>query len=546
MDNEKFYKQNAVYQIYPRSFYDANGDGIGDIQGITAKLDYLQSLGVGILWLSPVYPSPNVDYGYDISNYMDINPEYGIMANFEDLIREAGKRKIRIVMDLVINHTSNQHPWFKASKDPKSPYRDYYIWRKGRYGNTKPPNNWKSNFTGSAWQYDDEAKSWYLHLFSKEQPDLNWKNPEVFREIEKIILFWLDKGVYGFRCDVINEIYKTTLDDGVGKGPLGVRGSEHYLNQEGCHSILHKLYKDIFENRDGMLVGETPCISYQDAKKFTEEELNMVFSFDHTNVSMARIMFRGGKPHSLVRYKEALMGWQTNLDWNAVFFENHDQLRSIDRYGDRGKFRVQSAKMIGLLNLFLRGTPFIYQGQELGMVSYKPKEIRVHRDLVPGKIRDLASALPIPRGMIDNLCYFYNRDNARSPMQWSEEKNAGFSKADDIWLPVNENYEEVNASSEEADPDSVLSFYKDMLVLRKTEPALAEGSIDFLPSSSSLMLFTRKKDADTFLICVNLTKKHKRLHLHQGGHLMLAVYADAKISENMVLRPYEGFVLKLD
>lgn len=546
MEKGKYFQENAVYQIYPRSFCDSNGDGVGDLQGIVSKLDYLQSLGVGIIWLSPIYPSPNVDYGYDISNYMTVNPEFGIMADFEDLIRETKKRNIRVVMDLVVNHTSNQHPWFLASKDPKSPYADYYIWRKGRRANTLPPNNWKSVFTGSAWTFDPEAKSWYLHLFSKEQPDLNWKNPKVFQEVEKVILFWLSKGVYGFRCDVINEIYKTTLDDGVGKGPTGVKGSEHYLNQEGCHQILHHFYKDIMENRDGMVVGETPNVNYKEANKFTHEEMDMVFYFDHVDKSIPKIMFSRKIPRDMKKFKQTIIGWQNNLSWNANYLENHDQLRSIDAFGDRKKYYKQSGKMLGMMNILLRGTPFIYQGEELGMVSYLPKEIEVHRDLVPAKIRRLAAPFPIPRTFIDRLCYAHNRDNSRSPMQWSDQKNAGFTKADRPWIPVNQTYETINSDLEEADPDSILSFYKELLELRKTEEAFSYGTIDFIPCPNDVLAFTRKFDGNEFLVICNLTKHKRHVHLPSGGKLLLSNYEDTVIGDRVLLRSYECFAVRAD
>src|SRR5574344_1639089 len=313
MDN-KYFRSNAVYQIWPRSFCDSNGDGIGDLNGITSKLDYLAELGIGIIWLSPVYRSPNFDYGYDISDYMSINPEFGTMDDMDLLIAEAKKRNIRIVMDLVVNHTSDQHRWFVLSKQKDSPYHAFYYWRKGKKDNTLPPNNWTSNFGGPAWTYVPEVEEWYLHLFAKEQPDLDWHNPEVLKEVERILRFWLDKGIYGFRCDVINQIWKESLEDG--KKTPWVIGTEHYLMREGNHAILRKINEDVFSHYDCMTVGETYNVDLPNAQKFTDHELDMVFQFEHTSVDkwILPIFVKRYRPKKM---KQILVKWQKGLGWNA-------------------------------------------------------------------------------------------------------------------------------------------------------------------------------------------------------------------------------------
>jgi oligo-1,6-glucosidase len=544
MEERKFFKENAVYQIYPRSFCDSNGDGIGDLKGIISKLDYLKDLGIGIIWLSPVYPTPNVDFGYDISDYMNINPEYGTLADFDELVAEAKKRGIRIVMDLVVNHTSSEHPWFKASKDPSSPYRDYYIWREGKNNNTLPPNNWTSCFTGPAWTYDKEAKMWYLHLFTPGQPDLNWKNPKVLEEVEKILNFWLDRGVYGFRCDVINQIYKTTLQDGKDNLIHMRVGLPYYLNQQGNHDILHQIYQDVLSKRETMTVGECDMVDYEEARKFTTEELDMVFTFVHEEEK--NHFFRPAVPRRFRKeeWKKIIVGWQTHHDWNANYLENHDQRRSINKFGDPKKYPWESGKMLCLLNLFLRGTPFIYEGEEIGMRDYPSLDWSRVTDIVPLNVRKLTKNIPIPQRDKDELCFDFDRDNARSPVQWDDTANAGFSSAEKTWLPVNGNYKDINVAKQEKDPSSLLSFYKEALKIRKAHPTLSYGSIHFYKAAKGVMMFSREDDDGKYLAVINLTKHAKTAVLPALGQILLSVYPDAFVREKMKLRPFEAILVK--
>lgn len=546
MAEKRFFEQQAVYQIYPRSFKDSNGDGIGDLNGIISKLDYLAQLGIGIIWLSPIYPSPNFDFGYDISDYQAINPEFGTMADFERLIAEAKKRNIRIVMDLVVNHTSSEHPWFKASLDPSSPYHDYYIWRKGKDGNKLPPNNWTSNFLGTAWTYVEEADSWYLHLFTPQQPDLNWQNPKILEEVEKILRFWLDKGVYGFRCDVINEIFKSSLADGKDAFPHMMVGKEYYLNQEGGFQILRKLYADVFSHYDSMTVGETGFITYADAKKYTTSALDMVFSFDHVNPRFHKFF-----PTFQIKYKPEYMkktirGWQENQPWNTVFFENHDQGRSISKFGDVGQYYKESAKMLATLLISLRGTPFIYQGEEIGMEDYSKMDWSVTKDIVPVMIKNMILSFHMPKSQAEKMAFIYDRDNARMPMQWDESLSAGFSSAKETWLPVNENYQRINVDLNLKDPTSILHFYQQALKTRKEHEALQTGTISFLEGKKDVMAFLREAKDEKILVLVNLSRKERKTGIDSKGQVILANYPDDNGEKSFTsLRPFESVLLKI-
>ena len=427
MENKKYFENNVVYQIYPRSFCDSNGDGIGDIPGIISKLPYLESLGIGILWLSPVYKTANCDFGYDVSDYLSINPEYGTMEDMDKLIEEARKRGIRIVMDLVVNHTSSEHPWFKASFDKNSPYHAYYYWRKGKKNNTLPPNNWTSNFGGSAWTYVPEVGEWYLHLFDEKQPDLDWHNPKVLEEVENILRFWLDKGVYGFRCDVINQIWKDTLKDGKWK-PWTI-GNEHYITKDGCHKILRAFYDDVYKNYDTMTVGECFGVDFENARRFADHELDMFFQFDTVNVDKG-ILPVFNKKYRSKKFKKTILAWQNAVNWNANYLENHDQKRSIERFGNAKKYWKESAKMLATLIMTLKGTPFIYEGEEIGMLDYptfKPEEFK---DPVNFWMLRTMRGLHFSEKRSLKLIQNTNRDNARTPMQWDASKNAGFSAGD--------------------------------------------------------------------------------------------------------------------
>jgi oligo-1,6-glucosidase len=548
MEEKRFFKENAVYQIYPRSFCDSNGDGIGDLKGIISKLDYLQSLGIGIIWLSPVYPSPNFDYGYDISNYKDINPEFGTLADMDNLIAEAKKRGIRIVMDLVVNHTSSAHPWFKASMDPKSPYHDYYIWRKGKNNNLLPPNNWTSNFTGPAWTYVKETDEWYLHLFTPQQPDLNWNNPKVLDEVESILRFWLDRGVYGFRCDVINEIYKSSLADGKDNFFHMLVGKEYFVNQEGTFKILRQLKSDVLSKYDTMTVGETGVLTYDDAKKFTTDALDMVFSFDHVLLQFHKLLPTVPKKYKPDREKRILIGWQTHHDWNANYFENHDQLRCLNKFGDIGKYRLESGKMIASLVVFQRGTPYIYEGQEIGMVDYPYEGYNptASSDIVPQGIYSLIRKLHLPQKAAKHMAYYYDRDNARKPMQWDTSVNGGFSSGKSVWRPVGPEYVDINAAQAVNDPNSIFNYYKAALKLRKEHPVLSYGSIEFLKSKKDVMAFYRAGEQERLLVLVNLSGKKRKTGLKLQGQVLLSNYLEDRSGHVLnSLKPYETVLVKM-
>ncbi|MCH4210767.1 MAG: alpha-glucosidase [Bacilli bacterium] len=545
VNDKKYFRNHVVYQIYPRSFCDSNGDGIGDLRGIISKLDYLKDLGVGIIWLSPVYKSPNADFGYDVADYEAINPEIGTMDDMNRLILEAKKRDLRIVMDLVVNHTSDEHPWFRASKDPKSPYHGYYYWRKGKKNNTLPPNNWTSNFGGSAWTYVKETDEWYLHIFDKKQPDLDWHNPKVLLEVENILRFWLDKGIYGFRCDVINQIWKDSLEDGK-KTPY-IIGSEHYLMKEGNHQMLRHINEDVFANYDCMSVGECYGVDFVNARRFADKELDMVFEFQHVNVD------KGIVPIFKVKYKPSkmkkiLVEWQKEIDWNANYFENHDQLRSIERFGDAEKYYKESAKMLATLLITLRGTPYIYQGEEIGMLNMKMFTPDQYVDPVNHWVYNLMKKYHIPEKKILQCVQNMNRDNSRTPMQWDDGAMAGFTTSAKSWLPVNPNYININVKLESKDPDSILSYYKALIAMRRDDDVLSYGDFEPVATSNGIMAYYRAYEGHMKFILLNLTKKKQQLPKvirQMRGKVLLSNYKGAGFTFKKFLRPYECLIAEI-
>jgi len=547
MEAHKYWQQNAVYQIYPRSFADSNGDGIGDIPGIIGKLDYLHDLGIGIIWLSPVYRSPNDDMGYDVSDYRSINPEYGTMEDMERLIEEARNRGIRIVMDLVVNHTSDEHRWFMESKKEGSPYRDYYYWRKGRKNNALPPNNWTAMFPGSAWEFVPEVGLWYLHLYGKKQPDLDWHNPKVYEEVVGILKFWLDKGVYGFRCDVINQIWKESLEDGKGHGQ-SARGIEHYLMKEGNHQILLRLQKDVFSHYDSLVIGETYDVDYPNGKRFLDGEMDMFFQFDHMGLDKPATPFIP-KRFSSKRFMKIIYGWQLHSSWNANYLENHDQLRSISRFGDEKRYWKESGQMLATLNLTLRGTPFIYEGEEIGMLNLPKEKPSQYKDVCCLNIYHIFTTHHLPEKAAVNFIDHYNRDHARSPMQWDSSRNAGFSsKSGECWIPVNANYPRVNVALEERDPDSILSYYKALLQIRKGSDALIVGTFEPLKVKAPLYAYKRTFGSETILVVLNFSAKQVRLPSSLRtceGAILLSNYGVKALSSLERFRPFEALVASL-
>jgi len=534
---KKWWRERVVYQIYPRSFQDSNGDGIGDIPGIISRLDNLRDLGIGIIWLSPVYCSPNEDNGYDISDYRDINPEYGTMDDMDLLITEAKKRDIKIIMDLVINHTSDQHEWFQKSRDKDSEYRDYYFWKPGNNG--KNPNNWTSFFAEDAWEYDERSGEYYLHLFAKGQPDLNYYNPKVLEEIKEIMRFWLDRGISGFRCDVINIIWKSSLEDG--KKKIALTGSEFYISQNGTHEILKKLRVDVLNDYDCFAVGETVMVTPVMARDLCAEdrgELDMVFAFEHMEIDQWFVKWFPRR-FSPKRFFKVMAKWQQELEWNAIYFENHDQPRSVTRFGDDGQFWSESAKMLAVLLFTLRGTPYVYQGQEIGMTNYPFKGLDEIEDIESHNLIALAKKLHIPgwyrKKMLTRGC----RDHARTPVQWDNGDNAGFTTGKP-WLVVNSNYNKINVAAQTADEESIRAFYKRIIDFRSKNEVLKEGSFEAISTSKNIYSFKREFEGRSLMIILNFSGKYVKAGY--SGIIALSNYSKPGIPR--VLRPYEAVILE--
>lgn len=538
MWEQKDLKEHAVYQIYPISFCDGNGDGKGDLLGIISKLDYLKNLGIHLVWLSPIYESPMVDMGYDISDYYKINPLFGTMEDFELLIAEAKKRDIRIIMDLVVNHTSDRHAWFQeALKNPNSKYRDYYYFQKGR-SEKEYPNNWTSNFTGPAWEaVPNEPGMYYLHIFSKEQPDLNWHNKAVLKEVENIMTFWMDKGAYGFRCDVISEIYKTTLEDGKKQDLITPVGSEHYIDQPGNHDILKQIHKDVVEPRGGILIGECFGVTSKNANRFLEGELDTLFEFD-----IALLNRRFNQDHvNPKKFKECIVRWQQDFDWNGNYLENHDQHRSIGRYV-YGKDEKQGAKMLLTLIYTLRGTPFIYMGQEFGTKDYSPKlKYDQLHDCSAFAIHKITRKYCIPDFISMQVIHHFARDDCRAPMAFDGSEGHGFSKPGVTpWQIYNPRSKEINAKSQEKDPSSILNYFIQVNRLREQENVLSYGSIFFLESDPDVLWYKREEKGRIVYVLLNLSRKKRYLPTIDFSKqtILLSNYTN----RDKILRPYEAIV----
>ncbi|MCL2070290.1 MAG: alpha-glucosidase [Treponema sp.] len=557
-----WWKDRIAYQIYPRSFQDSNGDGIGDIPGIISRLDELKALGIGIIWLSPVYKSPDADNGYDISDYCSIDPKFGTMADMEKLFDKAAELDIRIIMDLVINHTSDEHEWFQKSRDRIEPYTDYYIWQPpkiGPKGRRMPPNNWTSFFMGEVWDFDEKRGEYYLHLFDKKQPDLNYKNPLVVEEVKNILRFWLGKGAAGFRCDVINVIYKTSLADG--KKSLTVQGLEHYKCQEGNHEILRELRRDVLDKCDCFTVGETVIVGVEEAKLLSDEsrkELDMLFYFEHLEIDRRVAQFVPRKFYAR-ELLDVLTKWQQGLDWNALYLENHDQPRIVSHYGaakDTARYRPphrywrRSAKMLALMELTLKGTVFIYQGQEIGMTNFDFKSLDELDDVMSHGLSKLMKKMFIPGFLRWRWIKASSRDNARTPMQWDSGENAGFSKVKP-WLGVNTNYRYINYASQKNDPASILNFYKSFIAIRKNSECLKFGK--FLPvyGDRYLMVYQRlitgtRLGEELYTVALNFSSRERKLPGKLLGLLSGEVFISntgRTLMEGKLL-PWEGLLLK--
>ncbi len=534
------YKNSTVYQIYPRSFCDSNGDGIGDIRGIISKLDYLKELGVDVIWLSPVYKSPNDDNGYDISDYKDIHEDFGTMADFDELLAEAKSRGISIIMDLVINHTSDEHEWFKRALAGEEKYKNYYVIKKGKGG--KLPNNWGNFFADCPWEPfgDPENEEYYLHLFSKKQPDLNWYNPDVYSEICDIIRFWLDKGVAGFRCDVINVIFKESYADG--KRQLVLTGQEHYISTPGCHRILASLRRDVMNNYDAFTVGETVFVDIPRARDLTAPErgeLDMVFAFEHMECDQIAVKWfkTKFKPKKLMRI---LTKWQTELDWNTCYFENHDQPRSVTRFVEGGELRAAGAKMLLGLLFTLRGTTFVYQGEEIGMTNGAFDSLDEIMDIETHNVDKMAKSLGIINPWRRRLLMKTTRDNARTPMQWNSGAGAGFTSGTP-WLKINPNYKDINVEADSTDEDGIIAFFKRINSYKKSSDILKEGSFKSLYEGRDVYIFERELNGEKLISICNFSRKPRNVPKQIVGETVISNYGGEPLAR---LRPYEFRLVK--
>ncbi len=552
----RWYKDAVIYQIYPRSFCDGNGDGIGDIKGIISKLDYIKSLGVDAVWLSPVYKSPNDDNGYDISDYRDIMDEFGTLDEWKEMLDGMHARGIKLIMDLVVNHTSDEHAWFVESKNNNSEYRDYYIWRKGRGKNgKKPPNNWTSNFVGPAWEYDEASGEWYLHLFSKKQPDLNWENPKVRQEVADICNYWFDLGVDGFRCDVITYISKT---DGLPNGKLAIPfiGWEKYTMGPRYHQYIHELNQRSFSKYDSMTVGESIGINPDNAFESIDEsveELDSVFSFDHMGVDFRFNIFP--KKFDLKKYKKILSRWQQlpKTCQPTIFLENHDQPRCLPRFvGECMDKRELAGMSLAASILFIRATPYIYQGQEIGMTNCVFED-NDYMDIMSIRVlQTLKKRFPILLPYARKVLNLRARDNARTPMQWTGGENAGFSTAKP-WMKVNPNYTEINVEDSEKRQDSLLNFYRKALAYRKGKEVIINGDFALVnPKDKDVFAYSREYDGKRLLVICNYKNKRVKFKLPKNisfnkANLALSNYLDSLTTpKDTVLREYEALVYELE
>ena len=542
MEHTRWYKNKVFYQIWPRSFYDGNGDGLGDLWGVYEKLDYLQSLGVDGVWFSPLYPSPGVDCGYDISDYMDIAPEYGGMEAFQAVLDGLHARGMKLIMDLVVNHTSDAHEWFQKSRRRIEPYTDFYIWRPAR-PDGKLPNNWDSLFEGKAWQWDDLRQEYYLHLFAVRQPDLNMDNPLVREQVRRILKFWLDLGVDGFREDVITFISKRQGLPNDYLFPV-CKGIRFYNHGPHIHEYLQEFRRDVLANYDCMTIAEAPLVTPQRALDYiTESDTNEIDLMIQFQCMCADCFFSDFMPRkfSLRRLRRAFSSWQTQLDgraWNLLYLENHDHPRVISRYGSEN-YRVESGKMLAACYLFLKGTPFIYQGQEIGMTNWYPASTSLYEDV---QTRNQHPDWPEEKRL--QLFHRASRDSARTPMQWSAEENAGFTSGTP-WFHINENYKEINAAAALADPDSILNFYRKAIALRKRLPVVQNGSYqDYYKNSNELYVYARETKEQKLLVICSFTDRPVRFRAPYNFSLsdmmlLLSNYPVSDTADSFLTRPYE-------
>ncbi len=553
---KKWWKESVIYQIYPRSFCDSNGDGIGDLNGIRSKLDYLQELGINVIWLSPIYKSPNDDMGYDISDYQDIMDDFGNMEDFDALLKEAHEHGIKIIMDLVVNHTSDEHKWFIESRSSKdNDKRDYYIWREAQDG--KEPNNWGSCFSGSAWEWDETTQMYYLHCFSKKQPDLNWDNPKVRDEVFNMMTWWCDKGIDGFRMDVISMISKVEgLPDGkLEKGAL-YGDLSNTTNGPHVHEYLQEMRKRVLSKYDLITVGECAGVTIDEAKKYADldgSELNMVFEFEHTSLDYDENGKWTEKRFYLPKLKENLAKWQKELEgvaWNSLYWDNHDQPRIVSRLGDDSPL---SAKCIATALHMLQGTPYIYQGEELGMTNYPFKSIDECRDIESiNAYKELIEAGKLNSEQMIKGIAAKGRDNARTPMQWDDTEYAGFSKTEP-WIAVNPNYTKINAKAEVKDENSVFNYYKKLINLRRNSKwsnIIVYGIFDIYDlNNENIFIYTRKLENEKLLVVCNLSDKKLKykipVDITGRGECIISNYKETTLGDEIELGPWFAGVWKI-
>ncbi|MDU2123776.1 MAG: alpha-glucosidase [Clostridium celatum] len=548
-----WWKEAVGYQIYPRSFKDSNGDGIGDLKGITSKLDYLNDLGINVIWICPMYKSPNDDNGYDISDYQDIMDDFGTMKDFDELLEEVHKRNMKLIIDLVVNHTSDEHPWFIESKSSKNnSKRDWYIWREGKNG--LEPNNWESIFKGSVWEYDKNTEEYFLHLFTKRQPDLNWECKELREAVYNMINWWLDKGIDGFRVDAISHIKKEKglLDMDNPKGSKYVESFDKHMNVEGIHKYLEELKERTFDKYDIMTVGEANGVDAEEADLWVGEEngkFNMIFQFEHLHLWGAE----SENTFDVKNYKKVLTKWQKALDgngWNALYIENHDIPRVISTWGNDKEHLRECATAFALMYFMQQGTPFIYQGQEIGMTNVKFDSIYDYNDVKGINIYKEKLAEGLTKEEALKHVWAVSRDNSRTPMQWDDSINSGFTEGKP-WINVNENYKDINVKLQLKDENSILNFYKKMIKIRKEYKTLIYGSYDLiLDEDEKIYAYTRTMNNERFIVIVNLSQDEAKYNYDEDLNYQGLLLSNYKVDEHSLikeftLRPYEARLYKL-
>ncbi|WP_037285361.1 glycoside hydrolase family 13 protein [Saccharibacillus sacchari] len=516
------WKEKVVYQIFPRSFQDSNGDGNGDIPGIVSRLDYIRSIGVDTIWLGPVYESPRVDQGYDVSNQREIDPMMGTMEDWEELLRETHARGMELWMDLVLNHTSDEHRWFKRSRSSKdNPYRDYYIWRKGEKDG-EPPNNWTSYLGGSAWTYDDATGEYYLHLYNKKQPDLNWDNPKVREEIQKMVRYWIDKGVNGFRLDAINVISKDSGLPDTSEQKMEGSGYKHFKNGPNVHEYLRELNEKAFSHKEGIItVGEASMVSMDDVARYTHpdrRELDMIFMMESPSIGNDPNDAFKSRDWKLTELKEIVTRWEKellNIGWFGLFASNHDHPRMVSHFGNDGKYHAESAKMLATLVHTLWGTPFIYQGEEIGMTDYPFESIdQLDDQMARHYYRTRTEELGEDPEEVEKRVLAGTRDHARTPMQWDDGENAGFTTGEP-WMPVNPNHASINAAAQEADPDSILNYYRKLIKIRRehAEVVVHGEYVPILEEHEQVFAYIRRNHKSQGLVLLNFSEKEAEFEL---------------------------------